>query len=148
MLAPWGRQEGGARRGRVTQCGLWSFLQVMGPKAPGDMPLCAQAPPWAPPGNPDSAKCPRERWASPGMLGGRGRLGTSKAHLPPPNPPWPRSHSDWTQTRVLAEMLMEEEVVPSAPPLPMGTPNTSPVLRGEEERERGAPIGVCVCVCV
>ncbi|XP_072583673.1 kinesin-like protein KIF12 isoform X8 [Vulpes vulpes] len=75
--------------------------QVMGPKAPGDMPLCAQAPPWAPPGNPDSAKCPRER-----------------------------SHSDWTQTRVLAEMLMEEEVVPSAPPLPMGTPNTSPVLRG------------------
>ncbi|CAK7293050.1 Kinesin-like protein KIF12 [Vulpes lagopus] len=75
--------------------------QVMGPKAPGDMPLCAQTPPWAPPGNPDSAKCPRER-----------------------------SHSDWTQTRVLAEMLMEEEVVPSAPPLPMGTPNTSPVLRG------------------
>ncbi|XP_072583669.1 kinesin-like protein KIF12 isoform X4 [Vulpes vulpes] len=76
-------------------------FEVMGPKAPGDMPLCAQAPPWAPPGNPDSAKCPRER-----------------------------SHSDWTQTRVLAEMLMEEEVVPSAPPLPMGTPNTSPVLRG------------------
>ncbi|XP_038409128.1 kinesin-like protein KIF12 isoform X3 [Canis lupus familiaris] len=75
--------------------------QVMSPKAPGDMPLCAQPPPWAPPGNPGSAKCPRER-----------------------------SHSDWTQTRVLAEMLMEEEVVPSAPPLPMGTPNTPPVLRG------------------
>uniref|UniRef100_A0A8C0JGX8 Kinesin-like protein n=1 Tax=Canis lupus dingo TaxID=286419 RepID=A0A8C0JGX8_CANLU len=101
MVEPWGRQEGGARRGRVTQCGLWSFLQVMSPKAPGDMPLCAQPPPWAPPGNPGSAKCPRER-----------------------------SHSDWTQTRVLAEMLMEEEVVPSAPPLPMGTPNTPPVLRG------------------
>ncbi|XP_048972352.1 kinesin-like protein KIF12 isoform X4 [Canis lupus dingo] len=82
--------------------------QVMSPKAPGDMPLCAQPPPWAPPGNPGSAKCPRER-----------------------------SHSDWTQTRVLAEMLMEEEVVPSAPPLPMGTPNTPPVLRGEEEREGG-----------
>ncbi|XP_035552859.1 kinesin-like protein KIF12 isoform X5 [Canis lupus dingo] len=81
---------------------------VMSPKAPGDMPLCAQPPPWAPPGNPGSAKCPRER-----------------------------SHSDWTQTRVLAEMLMEEEVVPSAPPLPMGTPNTPPVLRGEEEREGG-----------
>nr|XP_055157434.1 kinesin-like protein KIF12 isoform X7 [Nyctereutes procyonoides] len=75
--------------------------QVMGPKAPGDMPLCSQPPPWVPPGNPGSAKCPRER-----------------------------SHSDWTQTRVLAEMLMEEEVVPSAPPLPMGTPNTPPVLRG------------------
>ncbi|XP_072698593.1 kinesin-like protein KIF12 isoform X11 [Canis lupus baileyi] len=75
--------------------------QVMSPKVPGDMPLCAQPPPWAPPGNPGSAKCPRER-----------------------------SHSDWTQTRVLAEMLMEEEVVPSAPPLPMGTPNTPPVLRG------------------
>ncbi|CAD7687416.1 unnamed protein product [Nyctereutes procyonoides] len=86
--------------------------QVMGPKAPGDMPLCSQPPPWVPPGNPGSAKCPRER-----------------------------SHSDWTQTRVLAEMLMEEEVVPSAPPLPMGTPNTPPVLRGEEERERGAPRG-------
>ncbi|XP_072698588.1 kinesin-like protein KIF12 isoform X6 [Canis lupus baileyi] len=82
--------------------------QVMSPKVPGDMPLCAQPPPWAPPGNPGSAKCPRER-----------------------------SHSDWTQTRVLAEMLMEEEVVPSAPPLPMGTPNTPPVLRGEEEREGG-----------
>ncbi|XP_072698589.1 kinesin-like protein KIF12 isoform X7 [Canis lupus baileyi] len=81
---------------------------VMSPKVPGDMPLCAQPPPWAPPGNPGSAKCPRER-----------------------------SHSDWTQTRVLAEMLMEEEVVPSAPPLPMGTPNTPPVLRGEEEREGG-----------
>nr|XP_055157430.1 kinesin-like protein KIF12 isoform X4 [Nyctereutes procyonoides] len=87
-------------------------FEVMGPKAPGDMPLCSQPPPWVPPGNPGSAKCPRER-----------------------------SHSDWTQTRVLAEMLMEEEVVPSAPPLPMGTPNTPPVLRGEEERERGAPRG-------
>ncbi|ELK26644.1 Kinesin-like protein KIF12 [Myotis davidii] len=41
-----------------------------------------------------------------------------------------RSHGDWTQTRVLAEILTEEEVVPSAPPLPAGPPNTSPVLRG------------------
>lgn len=64
----------GARRGRVTQCGLWSFLQVFGPKAPGGMPLSAQPPPWAPPCNPDSAKCPRERWASPGALG-QGRRG-------------------------------------------------------------------------
>lgn len=39
-------------------------------------------------------------------------------------------------------MLTEEEVVPSAPPLPMGPPNTSPVLRGEEEREGGALRGI------
>uniref|UniRef100_A0A8C4MYR0 Kinesin-like protein n=1 Tax=Equus asinus asinus TaxID=83772 RepID=A0A8C4MYR0_EQUAS len=39
-------------------------------------------------------------------------------------------HSDWIQTRVLADLLMEEEVVPSAPPLPMVPPNTSPVQRG------------------
>ncbi|XP_019491326.1 PREDICTED: kinesin-like protein KIF12 isoform X4 [Hipposideros armiger] len=75
--------------------------QMFGPKAPDGMPLSARPPPWAPPCSPGSAKCPRER-----------------------------SHSDWTQTRVLAEMLTEEEVVPSAPPLPMGPPNTSPVLRG------------------
>ncbi|XP_032274033.1 kinesin-like protein KIF12 [Phoca vitulina] len=75
--------------------------QVFGPKAPGGMPLAAQPPPWAPPCNPGSAKCLRER-----------------------------SPSDWTETRVLAEMLTEEEVVPSAPPLPTGPPNTSPVLRG------------------
>ncbi|EPY80081.1 kinesin family member 12 [Camelus ferus] len=41
-----------------------------------------------------------------------------------------RSHSHWTQTQVLAEVLTKEEVVPSAPPMPMGPPNTSPVLRG------------------
>ncbi|XP_027625334.1 kinesin-like protein KIF12 isoform X3 [Tupaia chinensis] len=42
-----------------------------------------------------------------------------------------RSHRDsWMQTRALAEMLTEEEVVPSAPPLPVGPPDTSPVLRG------------------
>ncbi|XP_077625896.1 kinesin-like protein KIF12 [Crocuta crocuta] len=75
--------------------------QVFGPEAPGGMPLSAQPPPWAPPCSPGSAERPRER--SPG---------------------------DWTRTRVLAEMLMEEEVVPSAPPLPVGPPNTSPVLRG------------------
>ncbi|KAK2494569.1 hypothetical protein MC885_007092 [Smutsia gigantea] len=74
---------------------------VFGPKVPGGMPLSARPPPWVPPCNPVSAKCPRER-----------------------------SHRDWTQTQVLAEMLTEEEVVPSAPPLPMGLPNTSPVLRG------------------
>ncbi|XP_008582135.1 PREDICTED: kinesin-like protein KIF12 [Galeopterus variegatus] len=75
--------------------------QALGPEAPGGMPLSARLPPWVPPCSPSSAKCPRER-----------------------------SHSDWTQTQVLAEMLTEEEVVPSAPPLPMGPPNTSPVLRG------------------
>lgn len=70
----WWHQEGGARRGRVTQCGLWSFLQVFGPKAPGGVPLSAQPPPWAPPCDPGSAKCPRERWAGPGAPG-RGRRG-------------------------------------------------------------------------
>ncbi|XP_071077242.1 kinesin-like protein KIF12 isoform X6 [Desmodus rotundus] len=75
--------------------------QVFGAEAPDGMTLSARPPPWAPPCSPGSAKCPRER-----------------------------SHSDWTQTRVLAEILTEEEVVPSAPPLPMGPPNTSPVLRG------------------
>lgn len=75
--------------------------QVFGPKAPDGIPLSARPPPWVPPCSPGSAKCPRER-----------------------------SHGDWTQTRVLAEILTEEEVVPSAPPLPAGPPNTSPVLRG------------------
>uniref|UniRef100_H0XC15 Kinesin-like protein n=1 Tax=Otolemur garnettii TaxID=30611 RepID=H0XC15_OTOGA len=75
--------------------------QVLGPEAPGGRPLSARPPPWAPTCSSSSAKCPRER-----------------------------SHSDWTQTRVLAEMLTEEEVVPSAPPLPTGPPSTSPVLRG------------------
>ncbi|XP_032721576.1 kinesin-like protein KIF12 isoform X1 [Lontra canadensis] len=75
--------------------------QVFGPKAPGGVALSAQPSPWAPPGNPGSAKCPRER-----------------------------SPSEWPQARVLAEMLLEEEAVPSAPPLPVGPPNTSPVLRG------------------
>ncbi|XP_045428051.1 kinesin-like protein KIF12 isoform X2 [Pipistrellus kuhlii] len=77
--------------------------QVFGPKAPDGVPLSARPPPWVPPCSPGSAKGPGER-----------------------------SHSDWTQTRVLAEILTEEEevVVPSAPPLPPGPPNTSPVLRG------------------
>ncbi|XP_047557047.1 kinesin-like protein KIF12 isoform X2 [Lutra lutra] len=75
--------------------------QVFGPRAPGGVPLSAQPSPWAPPGNPGSAKCPRER-----------------------------SPSEWPQARVLAEMLLEEEAVPSAPPLPVGPSNTSPVLRG------------------
>uniref|UniRef100_A0A8C6CCS6 Kinesin-like protein n=1 Tax=Monodon monoceros TaxID=40151 RepID=A0A8C6CCS6_MONMO len=83
------------------RCGLWSCLQVFGSKAPADMPLSARPPPWVPPCSPGSAKCSRER-----------------------------SHSDWIQTQVLAEMLTKEEVVPSAPPLPMGPLNTSPVLRG------------------
>lgn len=55
--------------------------QVFGPKVPGGMLLSARPPPWVPPCNPVSAKCPRER-----------------------------SHRDWTQTQVLAEMLAEEEV--------------------------------------
>ncbi|TEA36732.1 hypothetical protein DBR06_SOUSAS310149 [Sousa chinensis] len=75
--------------------------QVFGSKAPADMPLSARPPPWVPPCSPGSAKCSRER-----------------------------SHSDWIQTQVLAEMLTKEEVVPSAPPLPVGPLNTSPVLRG------------------
>uniref|UniRef100_G1S4D8 Kinesin-like protein n=1 Tax=Nomascus leucogenys TaxID=61853 RepID=G1S4D8_NOMLE len=75
--------------------------QVLDPEASGGKPPSARPPPWAPPCSPGSAKCPRER-----------------------------SHSDWTQTRVLAEMLTEEEVVPSAPPLPVRPPKTSPGLRG------------------
>ncbi|XP_059958351.1 kinesin-like protein KIF12 [Mesoplodon densirostris] len=75
--------------------------QVFGSKAPADMPLSARPPPWVPPCSPGSAKCSRER-----------------------------SHSDWIQTQVLAEMLTKEDVVPSAPPLPMGPLDTSPVLRG------------------
>ncbi|XP_037654025.1 LOW QUALITY PROTEIN: kinesin-like protein KIF12 [Choloepus didactylus] len=72
--------------------------QVFGPETPPSMPLSARPPPWAPPSSPASSKCPRER-----------------------------SPSNGAQTRVLAEMLTEEEVVPSAPPLPL---HTSPMLRG------------------
>ncbi|XP_005382705.1 PREDICTED: kinesin-like protein KIF12 isoform X4 [Chinchilla lanigera] len=75
--------------------------QMLDPKASGDMPLSTRPPPWAPPCSPGSAKCLRER-----------------------------SHGSWTQTAVLAEMLTGEEVVPSAPPLPVGPPKTPPVLRG------------------
>ncbi|KAL4668828.1 hypothetical protein H8957_010890 [Semnopithecus entellus] len=75
--------------------------QVLDPEASGGRPPSARPPPWAPPCSPGSAKCPRER-----------------------------SHRDWTQTRVLAEMLMEEDVVPSAPPMPVRPPKTSPGLRG------------------
>ncbi|KAF5917667.1 hypothetical protein HPG69_013503 [Diceros bicornis minor] len=87
------------------------------------------------PGRPPAALAlpnARERGGpAPGhWAGGRRRHANLKAHLPPPNSPWPRSQSDWTQTRVLADMLTKEEVVPSAPPLPVGPPNTSPVLRG------------------
>ncbi|PNJ72455.1 KIF12 isoform 4 [Pongo abelii] len=74
---------------------------VLDPEASGGRSPSARPPPWAPPCSPGSAECPRER-----------------------------SHSDWTQTRVLAEMLTEEEVVPSAPPLPVRPPKTSPGLRG------------------
>ncbi|XP_076790948.1 kinesin-like protein KIF12 isoform X4 [Arvicanthis niloticus] len=76
--------------------------QVLEPEAPGHMSSSVRPPPWAPPPSPGSAKPPRER-----------------------------SHSDWTQTRVLAEMLTGEEVVPSAPPLPAGPSNMPHVLRGE-----------------
>ncbi|XP_007934952.1 kinesin-like protein KIF12 [Orycteropus afer afer] len=75
--------------------------QVFGPEALPSIPLSARPPPWAPPCSSASTRCPRER-----------------------------SHSDWTQTRDLGEMLTKEEVVPSAPPLPMGPPDSSPVLRG------------------
>ncbi|XP_077904147.1 kinesin-like protein KIF12 isoform X5 [Ictidomys tridecemlineatus] len=75
--------------------------QVPDPEAPGGLPLSARPPAWAPPCSPGSAQCP----------GGR-------------------SHSDWTETRVLAEVLTGEEVVPSAPPLPIGPPKTPPVLKG------------------
>ncbi|XP_049751048.1 kinesin-like protein KIF12 isoform X3 [Elephas maximus indicus] len=75
--------------------------QVYGPEAPSSVPLSARPPPCAPPCSSASTRCPREK-----------------------------SHSDWIQTRDLAEMLTKEEVVPSAPPLPMGPPDSSPVLRG------------------
>lgn len=71
------------------------------------------------------------------------RPGNLKAHLPPSNSPGPRSHSDWTQTRVLAEMLTKEEVIPSAPPLPAGPLNTSPVPRGEVGSEGRTPSVFC-----
>ncbi|XP_015328202.2 kinesin-like protein KIF12 isoform X3 [Bos taurus] len=77
------------------------LCHVFGSKAPGDWPLSARPPPWAPPCCPSSAKCSRER-----------------------------SRSEWTQTQVLAEMLTKEKVMPSAPPLPAGPVNASPVLRG------------------
>ncbi|XP_069911917.1 kinesin-like protein KIF12 isoform X1 [Oryctolagus cuniculus] len=76
--------------------------QMLTPEAPAGVPLSGRPPPWAPPCSPGSAKCPRER-----------------------------THSDWTQMRALAETLTEEEeVAPSAPPLPVGPPDTSPALRG------------------
>ncbi|XP_057579293.1 kinesin-like protein KIF12 [Hippopotamus amphibius kiboko] len=84
--------------------------QVFGSKAPADMSPSARPPPWAPLCSPGSAKCSRER-----------------------------SHSDWTQTQVLAEMLTKEEVVPSAPPLPVGPMNTSPVLRDAKRSGAAVP---------
>ena len=60
MISP--REVGHRPRAEITQpCGLWSFLQVFGSKAPGDWPLSARPPPWAPPCCPSSAKCSRER---------------------------------------------------------------------------------------
>ncbi|XP_048195972.1 kinesin-like protein KIF12 isoform X3 [Perognathus longimembris pacificus] len=81
----------------------WACPQQEGhvPQASGSTPLSSQPPPWAPPCSPGFAKSPGER-----------------------------NHSDWTQTRILAEMLMGEEVVPSAPPLPSRSPRATPVLRG------------------
>ncbi|XP_047379672.1 kinesin-like protein KIF12 isoform X3 [Sciurus carolinensis] len=75
-------------------------LEVPGPAAPAGLPLSARPPAWAPPCSPGSAQCPGER-----------------------------SHGDWTQARGWAETLTGEEVVPSAPPLPVGAPKT-PVLKG------------------
>lgn len=139
----WGcaqHQGSGAQRDRteITQCQLcWSLLQGFGAKAPDGMTLSARPPPWAPPCSPSSAKCPRERWARPWGAGVGQEEARAREGSPAP-PDSPRSHSDWTQTRVLAEILTEEEVVPSAPPLPMGPGNTPPVLRGEEGKEGGA----------
>nr|XP_044997590.1 kinesin-like protein KIF12 isoform X3 [Jaculus jaculus] len=76
--------------------------QVPESEVPGGSCLSMRPPPWAPPCSPGSAKCQQER-----------------------------SHSNWAQTRVLAEMLTGEEVVPSAPPLPTAFPNTPPMPRGE-----------------
>ncbi|CAO2587813.1 Kinesin-like protein KIF12 [Lemmus lemmus] len=78
--------------------------QELGPEAPDHISLSARPPPSAPPRSPGSSRPPRER-----------------------------SHSDWTQTQVLAEMLIGEEVVPSAPPMPTGSSNLSPMLRGGSE---------------
>ncbi|XP_006865790.1 PREDICTED: kinesin-like protein KIF12 [Chrysochloris asiatica] len=75
--------------------------QMFVPEAPSSVPLSARPPPCVPPCSSASTKCPRER-----------------------------THSDWTQTRDLAEILTKEEVVPSAPPLPLGPSNSSPVLKG------------------
>ncbi|XP_059111862.1 kinesin-like protein KIF12 isoform X2 [Peromyscus eremicus] len=75
--------------------------QVLEPEAPGHMSLSARLPSWAPAPSPGSSKPPRER-----------------------------SHSDWTQTPVLAEMLTGEGVVPSAPPMPTRSSNMPPYLRG------------------
>ncbi|XP_060056776.1 kinesin-like protein KIF12, partial [Erinaceus europaeus] len=93
--------------------GHWACLwrerhlpQVCDPQAPGSAPLSAWPRPWTPPCSPGLAKSRRE------------------------SSPRGQSHSDWTQTRVLAEMLNEEEVVPSAPPLPSGAPSKSPVPGG------------------
>lgn len=63
----WHHGNGLSQRGRaeVTQNGLVSFLQMFVSKAPGDVPLSARPPPWAPPCSPGSAKCSRERWARP-----------------------------------------------------------------------------------
>lgn len=63
-----------------------------------------------------------------GYRGGSGRPRASRLIFPPH---LSRSQSDWTQTRVLAEMLMGEEVVPSAPPMPAGPSNMPYGLRGE-----------------
>lgn len=77
--------------------------QESDPKTPSHMSLSARPPPLVPPASPCPVMCQRER-----------------------------GHNDWIQTRVLAEMLTEEEgvVVPSAPPLPMRAPNPPPVSRG------------------
>ena len=72
-----------------------------------------------------------------------GKAGETEGSLPTTQLPWPRSRSEWTQTQVLAEMLTKEKVMPSAPPLPAGPLNASPVLRGEEGRERRAVSVLC-----
>uniref|UniRef100_A0A8C6FE16 Kinesin-like protein n=1 Tax=Monodon monoceros TaxID=40151 RepID=A0A8C6FE16_MONMO len=98
---------------------LESLLQALPPLCP--CPCCHLCP---------LCQAPLAHWACPRRELHLPQVGKAEARFPPPNPPWPRSHSDWIQTQVLAEMLTKEEVVPSAPPLPMGPLNTSPVLRG------------------
>ncbi|XP_070107316.1 kinesin-like protein KIF12 isoform X7 [Equus przewalskii] len=99
----------------VSLCPAWRG-EEQGRHGASDVTSCRPCHPSAPAPAATSAPCAEHHWASGPAHGGGSTC--------------PRSHSDWIQTRVLADLLMEEEVVPSAPPLPMVPPNTSPVQRG------------------